>query len=238
MCAGASVYEALDAANVKSSDRVGVYGIGGLGSMAIQFAKAMGCGVTAISSGSDGATSLIKMNNAFELGADEFRLQEDPLPWANTEFSINTSKGNGKMIDVLLITSNALPEWRRLLPILARRATIVLMTIQSEPLAIPYMSFILPGHKLIASTEASRRNHIDMLLFVEKNKIVPRIEEFPMSKEGLAAAFEKLEAGKMRYRGVLVVPVPARKHSREEEENAYPYVQTCNCVGHQHLSKK
>jgi len=238
MCAGASVYEALNAANVKPSDRVGVYGVGGLGSMAIQFSKAMGCGVTAISSGSDGATSLTKMNNAFELGADEFRLAEDPLPWANTEFSINTSKGNGKMINVLLITSNVLPEWRSLLPILARRATIVLMTIQDKPLAIPYMSFILPGHRLIASTEASRRNHIDMLVFVEKNKIVPRIEEFSMSKEGIAAAFKKLEAGKMRYRGVLVVPVPARKHSREEEENAYPYVQTCNCKGHQHLSKK
>jgi len=229
MCAGASVYEALDAANVKPSDRVGVWGVGGLGSLAIQFSKAMGCGVTAISSASDGATSLTKMHNAFDLGADEFRLAEDPTPWANTEFTINTSKGLGKLINVLLVTSNVIPEWRSLMPILARRATIVLMTIQGKPLNIPYMSFVLPGHRLIASTEASRKNHIDMLSFVASNKIVPRIEEFPMSKAGLMAAFEKLEAGMMRYRGVLIVPVPTRKHSREEEESAYPYVPTCGC---------
>lgn len=66
------------------------------------------------------------------------------------------------------------------------------------------MPFILPGHRLIASTEASRRNHVDMLKFVAKNRIKPWIEEFPMTEEGVAAAFHRLESGAMKFRGVLV----------------------------------
>ena len=57
----------------------------------------------------------------------------------------------------------------------------------------------------MASTEASRRNHIDMLSFAARHKIVPPIEKFQMDAEGLKAAFDRLESGKMRYRGVLEV---------------------------------
>ena len=106
-------------------------------------------------------------------------------------------------IDVLLITSNAVRDLKGYFPLLARRATIVLMTIQQKPISIPYMPFILPGHKLIASTEASHQNHFEMLKFVARHGIEPLIEIFPMSLEGVAQAFEKLEKGEMRYRGVL-----------------------------------
>ncbi|CAK3777865.1 alcohol dehydrogenase [Lecanosticta acicola] len=203
MCAGASVFEALDAAGAKAGDRIGVVGIGGLGHIGILFAKAMGCAVTAISN-SEG-----KVADAFALGADEFRhaarldhgtalggdIRDDPIPMD---------------INILLITSNAVPDLEKLLPLLARRATIVLMTIQLEPLTIPYMPFVLPGHRLIASTEASRENHLKMLNFVagggggEGVRVRPWIEKFEMSEQGVREAFERLESGKMRYRGVLV----------------------------------
>lgn len=192
MCAGASVFEALDAAGTKPGHRVGVVGVGGLGHMAILFARAMGCVVTAISQGSG------KKNDALALGADEYHAAQE-LATATRSNTLRVG------IDVLLITSNAVPELELLLPLLARRATIVLMTIQQEPLSIPYMPFVLPGHRLISSTEASRENHIRMLEFAARHKLKPWIEAFPMSAEGVAEAFEKLEQGGMRYRGVLVV---------------------------------
>lgn len=43
-----------------------------------------------------------------------------------------------------------------------------------------------------------------MLEFAARHKIEPMVEEFPMTLEGVAAAFERLETGKMRYRGVLL----------------------------------
>lgn len=228
MCAGASVYEALDAAGTKADDRVGVVGIGGLGHMAVLFAKAMGCAVTALSSSHD------KLEDAFELGADEFCLISDTggcyRTKANDYESLDDPQPQGAgsetvtfppapqsrvalycppeekpmHINVLLITSNKVPNLEHILPLLARRARLVLMTIQQEPLNIPYMPFVLPGHKLIASTEASQENHIKMLEFAARHQIKPWIEEFPMTAEGIAKAFNRLEGGQMRYRGVLV----------------------------------
>ncbi|SMY29772.1 unnamed protein product [Zymoseptoria tritici ST99CH_1A5] len=198
MCAGASVYEALDAAGTKSHARVGVVGIGGLGHMACLFAKAMGCSVTAISN------SPSKRADAFKLGADEFRELSD-LSTAHRpdHLSAGQRQDDGK-ISTLLLTSNATPDLALLLPLLARRATMVLMTIQQDALTVPYMPFVLPGHRLIASTEASRENHIRMLEFAARNGVVPWVEEFEMNAKGVADAFERLESGQMRYRGVLV----------------------------------
>nr|POE90224.1 alcohol dehydrogenase [Quercus suber] len=197
MCAGASVYEALDAAGTKPSDRVGVVGIGGLGHMAILFAKAMGCAVTAIST----SNKLNKRDDAFQLGANEYHSLGYP-EHALCKTGV-PSPGIGN-INILLITSNTVPHLERLLPLLARRATIVLMTIQETPITLPYMAFVLPGHRLIASTEASRENHIAMLEFAARHKIKPWIQTFPMTQPGLREAFTQLEEGSMRYRGVLI----------------------------------
>jgi len=45
-----------------------------------------------------------------------------------------------------------------------------------------------------------------MLTFAARHKIVPPIEKFTLNADGLKAAFDRLESGKMRYRGVLEVP--------------------------------
>jgi alcohol dehydrogenase (NADP+) len=184
--------------------------------MAILFAKAMGCGVTAITRRES------KWKDLFRLGADEVRV-EGMLEKATFPSSVGDEWGPGyetipqpMSIDVLLITSNAVRDLEAYLPLLARRATIVLMTIQQEPVKIPYMPFVLPGHKLVASTEASHQNHSEMLRFVARHGIEPWVEAFPMTLEGAGQAFGKLEKGEMRYRGVLVrVDEPQTNQSRK-----------------------
>lgn len=205
MCAGASVYEALDAASTKPSDRVGVVGVGGLGHMAVLFARAMGCGVTALFASNRQPPSQ-KVKDAFALGADEVRCISEGHETIFTPDGADMTGGMSertKPIDVLLVTSNGLPDWEKVLPLLNRMARIVLMSIQMEPLSIPYMPFILPGHRIISSTEASRRNHDEMLSFAARNHIKPWVEVFPMNEKGLEQAFDRLETGQMRYRGVL-----------------------------------
>ncbi|KAG9849289.1 GroES-like protein, partial [Aureobasidium melanogenum] len=205
MCAGASTYEALDAAGTKPHHRVGIVGLGGLGHMAVLFARAMGCAITVFSGSPAKAES--KARDAFQLGADELRVLNDIdtaiRPDSNTERTNNASKSQ---IDILLICANETPDLEKILPFLARRATIVLMSIQQKPLVIPYMPFILPGHRLIASTEASRQNHLAMIQFAARHKITPWIERFSMTENGLKNAFDRLESGEMRYRGVLEMP--------------------------------
>lgn len=206
MCAGASVYEALDAAGTKPSDRVGVVGIGGLGHMAVLFARAMGCRVSALFA-SNRSPNQHKIQDAFVLGADDVRCiaegHEHVYDRPGDDQMLKSVRGQEVRINVLLVTSNELPDWNKVLPLLDRMARIVVMSIQNEPLVIPYMPFILPGHRLISSTEASKRNHVDMLEFAARHRIKPWVEIFPMTEAGMHEAFDRLENGRMRYRGVL-----------------------------------
>jgi len=148
MCAGASVYEALRAGAVRPNDRVGVLGLGGLGSMLILFAKAQGCAVTAISA--TGAND-DKIQSAFELGADEFRAAIHPEECVFRDSASGDVKSRlapYSNINVLVICSNEVPDLKTIFPLLARRAVIVLMSISKKSLVVPYMDFILPGHKV------------------------------------------------------------------------------------------
>jgi D-arabinose 1-dehydrogenase-like Zn-dependent alcohol dehydrogenase len=62
------------------------------------------------------------------------------------------------------------------------------------------------GYSVRMSLVATRKVHDDMLEFAAHHSIVPTIEKFELSSVGVEAAFEKLKAGGMRYRGVLVAP--------------------------------
>jgi D-arabinose 1-dehydrogenase-like Zn-dependent alcohol dehydrogenase len=158
----------------------------------------MGCSVTVISNSSD------KRSDAFKLGADEFRDLSNLSSVHRPDDVAPGQQQDDAKISALLLTSNAIPELTEILPLLARHAPIVLMTIQQDSISIPYMPFVLPGHRLIASTEASRENHIRMLDFAARHGVVPWIESFEMNAAGIRKAFQRLESGEMRFRGVLV----------------------------------
>jgi len=68
MCAGATVWTVLSEYGVRSTDRVGIMGIGGLGHLAIKLAAAMGCHVVVFSS------SEAKREEAFSFGASEYHV--------------------------------------------------------------------------------------------------------------------------------------------------------------------
>jgi len=68
MCAGITVFSPLRTYSADSSSKVGVIGVGGLGHLAIQFAHALGCEVTAFSSSPE------KKEEALAFGADDFVL--------------------------------------------------------------------------------------------------------------------------------------------------------------------
>jgi D-arabinose 1-dehydrogenase-like Zn-dependent alcohol dehydrogenase len=68
MCAGGTVWTVLSEYGVRSTDRVGIMGIGGLGHLAIKLAAAMGCHVVVFSS------SEAKREEAFSFGASEYHV--------------------------------------------------------------------------------------------------------------------------------------------------------------------
>lgn len=187
MCGGATVFNALHQYNVLPTDVVGVMGVGGLGHLAIQYAAKMGCRVV-VFSGTDS-----KKEEAMRLGASEFVAMKD-ADELKTERPINA----------LLVTTSAQPDWKKIMPVLAPNATIFPLSLADGDFSIPYMGFLINGLTVQASLVASRYIHNRMLEFSAQHNISPIIEKFPLTEEGCNQAIEKLAAGNMRYRGVLV----------------------------------
>ena len=75
-----------------------------------------------------------------------------------------------------------------------------------DKFVIPYMPLIMQGLRVQGSLVAVRYVHRKMLEFAAHHAIKPIIQTFPMTEQGIEKAFDTLDKGDMRYRGVLVVP--------------------------------
>ncbi|KIY61354.1 NADP-dependent alcohol dehydrogenase [Cylindrobasidium torrendii FP15055 ss-10] len=188
MCGGATVFTPL-LEHCKPTDRVGIVGIGGLGHLAIQFAARMGCEVI-VFSGTEA-----KRQEALNMGAHEF--------YAVKGVSDFSKLGVKKPIDRLIVTTASLPDWEQYFKILAVNATIIPMTVSFGKMEFPFMNLLANGYEVIGSILASRQVQQEMLNFCGRNKVFPIIEKFPLTKEGVVEAVDKLNSGNMRYRGVL-----------------------------------
>lgn len=188
-CGGITVYNALQLYPVKAGDRVGILGVGGLGHLAIQFAAKMGCEVV-VFSGSDS-----KKEEALQLGAKEFYATKSV-----TELKLKGGRG----IDRLLVTTSVQVDWSLYQGVMNPRGSIYPLSVSGDDLQMPYMPLIMQGLRVQGSLVGSRQTHREMLDFAAAQGIRPIIQRFPMSKQGIEQAFEVLESGKMRYRGVLV----------------------------------
>ena len=190
MCGGATVFNALEMYGVRPTDRVGIVGVGGLGHLAIQFAANMGCEVV-VFSGTER-----KKEEATKLGALEF-------------YAMKGVKGPEdlqkiKPINHLLITTSEKPDYSLYASILAPGATIYPLSIAEGNFEFPYLPLLMMGIRVQGTIVAPRAIHNKMLEFAAVHKVKPMIEEYPLSKEGIEKAFEHLDHGEMRYRGVLV----------------------------------
>lgn len=187
MCGGSTVFNALHVADVKSTARVGIVGVGGLGHLAIQFAAKMGCQVV-VFSGTDS-----KKDEAMRLGATEFYATAGAK-----ELKIN------RPLDNLIVTTSAQPDWNLYIPVLAPGAAISPLSVAMEDFRFPYMALVANGLRVLGSIVSARKVHQDMLDFAAFHGIKPVNVRYPMTVEGIQDCMKSLEEGKMRYRGVLV----------------------------------
>ena len=185
LCGGATVYSPLKHYGVVPSMRVGVIGIGGLGHLALQFANAFGCEVTAFSSTSE------KEKEARDFGAHRFI--------ASTS-AADLKKATGSL-DFILSTAFANLDWGAYLQLLRPNGKLCFVGVPSAPIQI-HIGVLLGGQKSVCASVIGSRNTIhEMLEFAARHDIEAKTEVMPLAD--VNKAIEKVRANKARYRMVL-----------------------------------
>ncbi|KAJ1844539.1 hypothetical protein LPJ73_005143 [Coemansia sp. RSA 2703] len=187
MCAGSTVYAPMLHAGVKKGDRVGVVGIGGLGHLAIKYAKAIGAEVVAFSH------SPKKRDETLELGASEF------VNTANAD-EVQAIRGT---LQYLFVTSNVDPrKYKDFVTWMDFKGQIILLALAQGELEVSPILLAQKKVSITGSLIASREDQKAMLEFSAAHNILPVIETLPIDK--VNDAIQRVENGKAHFRIVLV----------------------------------
>jgi alcohol/geraniol dehydrogenase (NADP+) len=184
LCGGVTVFAPLSLF-AKPTGRVGIIGIGGLGHMAVKFASAYGCDVTAFTS------SESKFDEAKSFGANHVLTTKDSA----------AIKKLGGSFDLLISTVNVKLDWDAMIGTLAPNGRLHVVGAVLEPIPVSAFSLIMQQRNVSGSPSGSPVTIDSMLDFASRHNIAPQTEHFPMSQ--INEAFARLEAGKAHYRIVL-----------------------------------
>lgn len=185
LCAGITVYNPLRSHGVSPASRVGIVGVGGLGHLAIQFARVFGAEVTAFS------TSEAKEQEARELGAHHF---------VNTRETKAMREAAGSM-DFILNTANADMDWGTFVQVLRPTGTLCFVGVPPSPVAIQAFTLISGIRTVTGSPIGSPVRLREMFDVAARHNVKAMTERFAMSKANEAIA--KVKKNKVRYRAVL-----------------------------------
>jgi uncharacterized zinc-type alcohol dehydrogenase-like protein len=185
LCGGITVYNPLRTHGVNPSSRVGIVGIGGLGHIAIQFARVFGAEVMAFS------TSSAKEEQARALGAHHF---------VNSRESKALREVAGTQ-DFILSTVNADQDWGTYIQ--ALRPTGTLCFVGVPPSAVSVHAFpLISGLRSISGNPTGSPYRLrEMLDVAARHGVKAQTECFPMAKAN--EAIETVKKNKVRYRAVL-----------------------------------
>jgi alcohol dehydrogenase (NADP+) len=185
LCAGITTYSPLRNWKVGKGSRVGVVGLGGLGHMALKFARSFGCHVTQFT------TSPGKEADAKRLGADEVVVTRDP---ANLQRL-------ARSFDFILDTVSAPHDVEAFIGLLKRDGTVVLVGAPEKPLSVNAFSLIVPRRNLAGSCIGGIKETQEMLDYCAQHGIVSDIELIPIQQ--INHAYDRMLKNDVKYRFVI-----------------------------------
>jgi propanol-preferring alcohol dehydrogenase len=189
-CAGVTTYKALKVADAKPGDWIAIYGIGGLGHVALQYAKAMGFNVIAVDIQDD------KLELARELGAD---MTINGLT-VNPVEEIKEKVGGVQSAVSVAVTKKA---FEQAYGSVKRGGSLVVVGLPNDELPIPIFDTVLNGVTVKGSIVGTRKDLQEAIEFAAQGKVRTNIETQPL--DSINDVFDRMETGKINGRVVLTM---------------------------------
>lgn len=185
-CGGFSAMSAYRAARPQAGDRIAVIGVGGLGHLALQVAKAMGHEVVAITNSPD------KQQDAKSMGADDVLVVKDHVGQELTKMG---------GVDVVLSFSPSMKQNSQAVEGLRPGGRLVTTAVSAEPLQVDPVQMLFKQTSIIGSAHNDPADLLDILRLVAMGKVKPQLEIYPLDEINRVLA--RLAEGKVRHRAVV-----------------------------------
>lgn len=188
LCAGVTVYKGLKVTDTKPGDWVVISGIGGLGHMAVQYAKAMGLNVAAVD------VDDAKLDLARRLGADVAinARTVDPAPFLKQE--IGGAHG-------ALVTAVSPKAFEQAIGMVRRGGTVSLNGLPPGQFPLDIFGMVLNGITVRGSIVGTRLDLQESLDFAARGKVAATVAIEPL--ENINNVFARMRAGTIEGRIVL-----------------------------------
>lgn len=189
LCAGIATFNALKKSGAQAGDLVAIFGIGGLGHLAIQYAKKMGFKVVAIGRGQDIAVQSTKLGAHIYINTDLENAVEKLQQLGRAQVILSTIT-NGE------ITSNLFAG-------LAPHGKLMIVGVGKEPLTIPTPSLVGAERTVqgaITGTSYEIEKTLDFSVLTNTRAM---IETYPL--EQAQEAYLKMKSGQAQFRIVLTM---------------------------------
>ncbi|NKF24577.1 NAD(P)-dependent alcohol dehydrogenase [Solimonas marina] len=185
LCAGITTYSPLRHWKVGPGQKVGIVGLGGLGHMAVKFAKAFGAHVVLFT------TSPGKGEDAKRLGASEVVISKNK----------DEMKAHARSFDFILDTVSAPHDINAYLALLKRDGAMTLLGVPDTPPMLQFQHLIFSRRQLGGSLIGGIQETQEMLDFCAEHGIVSDIELIPMQQ--INEAYERMLKSDVKYRFVI-----------------------------------
>ena len=187
LCAGVTTFNALRRSGLRSGDLVAVHGLGGLGHLGVQYARAMGFQTVAIARGAE------KEPFARQLGAHHYIDSEREDAAARLR-----QLGGAQAI---LATAPSAAAISPLVGGLGIEGALLIVAAPFEPMQIGAPDLIGFDRRVQGWSSGTAADSTDAMAFAQRVNVKPMVEPFAL--QDAQAAFERMMSGKARFRAVL-----------------------------------
>jgi propanol-preferring alcohol dehydrogenase len=190
LCAGVTTYKGIKETEARPGEWLAISGIGGLGHIAIQYAKAMGLHVVALDKGEK------KLALARALGADAAIDVRQP------DLAEEVRQATGGGAHGVLVTAVSPAAFSQAIDFTRRRGTISLVGLPPGSFPTPIFDVVLKRITIRGSIVGTRRDLAEAIAFAAEAKVKAHIHKRPL--ECINEIFDDLRHGQVD--GRIVIP--------------------------------
>ncbi len=189
LCAGLATFNALKKCGAQAGDTVAVLGLGGLGHMAVQYARRMGFRVVAIGRGADIANDALALGAHFYVDIQHENAADRLQQWGGAQ-AILTTVGHPATV-------------AQMLPALLPQGKLILLGAGKDPLPVSTGHLVVGERSVQGSITGSPYDNERTLDFSVLSGVRPWVETLPL--EQAKEAYLRIKSGKVKFRMVLTI---------------------------------